>query len=142
MKKVAAFTLAYFVITMAWAYAWHMFWFHDLYVSWGAFTRDEPIMLLGVSAIIVQGIVIGELYPHFQLKAHPLVSGIAFSLLAGLLVYTAMGFATAAKFDIEPVGQFLLYHSAFQFVQFTLTGAALGLIYSREEPEKKLANAI
>ena len=43
-----------------------------------------------------------------------------------------MGFATAAKFNIEPVAPFLMYHTVFQFIQFTLTGAALGFIYKEK----------
>ena len=131
MKKIVLFTLAYFVITMAWAYPWHLIWFHDLYMSWGAMTREHPIMLLGISAIIVQGLVIGYLYPFFYKGGQPILQGIKFNLIAGLLVYTAMGFATAAKIQIEPVSQFLLYHTIFQLIQFTMTGAALGWIYRR-----------
>lgn len=133
MRKVLLFTLAYFVITMAWAYPWHMVWFHDLYQSWGAFTRDEPIMALGIAAILIQGLVIGFLYPSFRMNAHPILRGITFSLLMGLMVYTAMGFATAAKFRIEPVSGFLLYHTAFQAIQFVLVGMALGWIYRRQD---------
>lgn len=129
MKRLLLFTLAYFILTIAWAFPWHMIFFHDLYVSWGAFTREEPIMAFGITAIIIQGLVIGTLYPHFRLDAHPLVRGVAFSLLIGLMVYTAMGFATAAKFKIEPVSQFLLYHTVFQFIQFVMAGLALGWIY-------------
>ena len=44
LKKRVAFLAAYFVITMAWAYPWHVVWFHDLYQSWGAMTREHPIM--------------------------------------------------------------------------------------------------
>jgi hypothetical protein len=42
-----------------------------------------------------------------------------------------MGFATAAKFNIEPVMPFLIYHTVFQAIQFILTGTALGLIYRK-----------
>lgn len=131
MKKIALFTLAYFVITMAWAYPWHLVWFHDLYLSWGAMTREHPIMLLGIAAILIQGVVLGYLYPFFYKGGQPILQGIKFNLIAGLLVYTAMGFATAAKIQIEPVSQFLMYHTVFQLIQFTLTGAALGWIYRR-----------
>ncbi len=131
MKKIVPFTLAYFVITMAWAYPWHLIWFHDLYVSWGAVTRDHPIMPLGIAAILIQGLVIGYLYPFFYRGGNPILQGIKFNLIIGLMVYTAMGFATAAKIQIEPVSQFLLYHTVFQLIQFTATGAALGWIYRR-----------
>lgn len=130
MKKHALFLGAYFVITMAWAYPWHMIWFHDLYVEWGAFQRQAPIMPLGIAAILIQGLVITYFYPFYQRETkHPVLRGIKFNLIIGLMTYTAMGFATAAKFQIEPVGPFLLYHTVFQAIQFTLTGVALGVIY-------------
>jgi len=77
------------------------------------------------AAILIQGLVLGYLYPFFYKGGQPILQGIKFNLIAGLLVYTAMGFATAAKIQIEPVSQFLLYHTIFQLIQFTMTGAAL-----------------
>ena len=133
MKKLALFVLAYFVLTMAWAYPWHILWFHEKYVAWGAMTRAEPIIPFGMLAIVIQGSVIGYLYPFFAQGESSLGTGIKFSLIIGLMVYTVMGFATAAKFDINPIGDFLLYHTVFQAIQFVLTGAALGWIY-RERP--------
>ncbi|MEW8452816.1 MAG: hypothetical protein AB2686_11995 [Candidatus Thiodiazotropha sp.] len=131
MKRIGLFLVAYFVITMAWAYPWHMIWFHDHYVAWGAFQREQPIMILGIAAILIQGVVIGYLFPLFYRQGSPIVQGIKFNLIIGLMTYSAMGFATAAKFQIEPVGQFLLSHTVFQAIQFILTGIALGLIFRK-----------
>lgn len=136
MKKLGFFIIAYFVISMAWAYSWHLIWFHDLYVEWGAVQRTEPIIPLGIAAILIQGLVIGYLYPFYYTGAgHPILQGIKFNLIIGLMTYTAMGFATAAKFQIEPVSTFLLYHTVFQVMQFILTGTALGLIF-KEAPRR------
>ncbi|MFQ5443024.1 MAG: hypothetical protein ACE5EK_00265 [Nitrospinales bacterium] len=132
MKKIGLFTVAYFVITMAWAYPWHIIWFHDLYAEWGAITRVHPVIPLGIAAILIQGVVIGYIYPFFYRSGNPVFQGIKFNLIIGLMTYTAMGFATAAKIQIEPISTFLLYHTVFQFIQFVLTGAALGLIYGRK----------
>ncbi|SHO57032.1 hypothetical protein VQ7734_02801 [Vibrio quintilis] len=129
-KTAGLGVVAYFVITMAWAYPWHMVFFHDLYVEWGAFQRAEPLMPLGIAAVLIQGIVIAYLYPFYaRVKGYSIASGIRFNLMIGLMTYTAMGFATAAKFSIEPVSQFLLFHTVFQVIQFILTGAAFGMIY-------------
>lgn len=134
IKKLTSFVIAYFIITMAWAYPWHMVFFHDLYVEWGAFQRTEPIMQLGIAAILIQGIVIGYLYPYYkQNKNNPILNGVKFNLIIGLMTYTAMGFATAAKFQIAPVSQFLIYHTIFQLIQFTLTGIVLGIIYKNND---------
>jgi len=131
MKKLVLATLSYFVLTMLWAYPWHVIWFHDLYTELGAFTRSAPIMPLGIAAITIQGIVIAYLYPFYYRGGSPVIQGIKFSLIIGLMVYTVMGFATAAKIQIEPISTFLAYHTVFQLIQFIVTGAALGLIYGR-----------
>lgn len=136
MKKFSLALTSYFVLTMLWAYPWHILWFHEIYAQLGAITRDTPIVPLGVLAIIIQGSVIAYLYPFYYRQGHPVIQGIKFSLIIGLMVYTAMGFATAAKIHIEPVSTFLAYHSIFQLIQFILTGTALGLIYGKAPTEK------
>jgi len=55
MKKLLFAVLSYFVITMLWAYPWHILWFHDLYQELGAITRDPPIIPLGIAAVVIQG---------------------------------------------------------------------------------------
>ena len=133
IKKLVLATISYVLLSLAIAYPWHMVWFHDLYVEMGAFTRLEPIIPLGMLAMVIQGFVLAYLYPFYYRGGQPAVEGIKFTLIAGLLIYTVMGFATAAKIDINPVSTFLIYHSLFQFIQFILTGSVLGLIYGRIE---------
>lgn len=131
MKQFLLAVLSYFVITMLWAYPWHILWFHEQYLAMGAMTRTHPIMPLGIVAVIIQGCVIAYLYPLYYRGGQPVLQGIKFSLIIGLMVYTVMGFATAAKFEIEPVSTFLAYHTVFQTMQFILTGAVLGFIYGQ-----------
>lgn len=132
IQKLGLFVVAYFIITMGWAFPWHLVWFYDLYVEMGAFQRVKPIMPLGITAILLQGIVIGYLYPFYNKgDGNSILRGIKFSLIIGLMTYTAMGFTTAAKFQIEPVSQFLMYHTVFQSIQFIFTGIALGFIFKQ-----------
>jgi len=131
MKKFILATLSFFILTMPWAFLWHVIWFHEIYAQLGAFTRSEPIMPLGMASVLIQGAVIAYLYPFYYRGGHPIVQGIKFSLIIGLMVYTMMGFTTAAKMVIEPVSTFLVYVTIYQLVQFIVTGSALGLIYGR-----------
>ncbi|MDA0350400.1 MAG: hypothetical protein O3C43_23585 [Verrucomicrobia bacterium] len=133
-KKFFLSVAAYFVITMAVAYPWHMLLFHEKYVAMGAFTRGEPIMAFGILAIILQGIVFAYFYPLFYRHVGggaPVFRGIQFGLFLGLTIWTVMVFATAAKFAIEPVIDFVILGTVFQFIQFSLTGGAIGLIMGR-----------
>ncbi|MDV7340695.1 hypothetical protein RYZ26_13905 [Terasakiella sp. A23] len=132
MKKLILFVTAFFVLTMSWAYPWHVIWFHDLYQSWGAMGREHPLMEFGMLAILIQGTVIGILYPYYyQGVGHPIVKGVKFSLMMGLMVYSVMGFANVAKLNINPVGDYLIYHTVFQTIQFAVVGVALGWIYRK-----------
>ena len=132
MKKLALFVVAFLVLTMCWAYPWHVIWFHDLYQQWGAMGRDHPVMEFGVLAMVTQGLVIGYLYPYFYKgEGNPILQGIKFSLLMGLMVYSVMGFANVAKISIEPIADYLAYHTVFQTIQFIVIGAALGWIYRK-----------
>ena len=132
MKKFMLATLSFVVLTMLWAYPWHVVWFHDVYADLGAVTRPTPIIPLGLMSVLIQGMVIAYFYPFYYRGGNPILQGIKFSLIIGLMVYTVMGFATAAKINIEPVSTFLAYHTVFQSIQFLMTGAALGLIFGRQ----------
>ncbi len=125
-------TISYVVLTMAIAYPWHMMWFHDLYIELGAYTRVEPNIPLGMLSMLVQGIVIAYLYPFFYRSGNAILNGVTFSLIMGLVVYSVMGFAMAAKVDINPISTYLIYNAVFQFIQYVVTGIALGIIYGKK----------
>jgi hypothetical protein len=140
-KRFWISVLAYFVITMAVAYPWHMLMFHDKYVAMGAFTRGDPIMPFGMLAVFLQGIVFAYFYPLYYRHrggGSPAVRGIQFGLFLGLTVWTVMVPATAAKFAIAPVLDFVVLGTVFQLIQFTLIGIALGLIHGRESIKPSL----
>lgn len=133
-KKFLLSIVAYFILTMATAYPWHMVFFHEKYVAMGAFTRGQPIMPFGMLAIVLQAIVFAYFYPLFYKHVgggSPILRGIQFGLFLGITVWTVMVFATAAKFAIEPIFDFVLLGTLFQFIQFTLVGGAIGMIYGK-----------
>ena len=128
--------VAYFIVTMATAYPWHMLLFHEKYVAMGAFTRPEPVMPFGMFAILLQAVVFAWFYPVFYRHVGggiPIVRGIQFGLFMGVTVWSVMVFATAAKFVIEPKLDFVALGTAFQFIQFFLVGGAIGLVYGNCE---------
>ena len=131
-KKFILSVVSYFVGTMATAFPWHVLIFHEKYVEMGAMTRGEPVMVLGMTAVVLQALVFSYFYPMFlKYKAEPssIKNGIKFCLLMGINVWTVMVFATAAKFSIEPVTDFILYGTVFQLIQYSVVGALLGLIH-------------
>ncbi len=133
-KKFIFSVVGYFVTTMLIAYPWHMVLYHEKYVAMGAFTRVEPIIPFGMLAIILQGIVFAYFYPLFYKHkgcGHPIIRGVQFSLFMGISVWTVMVFATAAKFQIEPVIDFVAYGTIFQIIQYVFVGAVIGTIQGK-----------
>lgn len=133
-RKFTLAVLGFVVASFALAAPWHLIWFHDQYVAMGAFTRGDPIMPFGVLAMILQGVVFAYFYPLFYKHkggGHPIHRGIQYSLFMGLTVWTVMVLATAAKFNIEPVLDFVVFSTTFQILQFVLVGITMGLIYGR-----------
>ena len=133
-SKFLSSVAAFFALTMAVAYPWHMVLFHEKYVAMGALTRGEPIIPFGMLAIILQGAVFAYFYPLYYRHrggGASVLRGIQFALFLGLTVWTVMVLATAAKFAIEPVWHFIFLGTAFQILQFVLTGAAIGWIHGR-----------
>jgi len=126
--------MSHVIITMLVAYTWNVILFKDLYVSIGANTRDEPIIMLGLIAMLIQGVVLAYVYPFFYRPGpHPVVQGIKFNALMGVLNFGSMGFGITAKYDIDPIVPFLMFTFMFQAFQFVFAGAALGFIYGRIE---------
>ena len=130
-KKLIFATISFVALSLPLAVFWHMILFHEQYEAFGAFTRAEPIVPLGMVSMVMQGAIIAYLYPFYYPRGHPVIQGIKFSLIIGVMVYTMMGFTAAATTIIEPVPTFLIYVTGYYLLQFTVTGADLGLIYGR-----------
>jgi len=133
-KKFYLSALAYFVATMIPAVLWHLVLFKEKYHALGAFTRDEPIMPMGMTAVILQAFVFSYFYPmylKYKGQSASFGNGIKYSLLMGVNVWTVMVFATGAKILIEPIWDFIFLGTAFQLIQFVLVGISLGFVHKR-----------
>ena len=116
------------------AVVWHLVLFKEKYHAMGVFTRAEPIMPLGMTAVILQAFVFSYFYPmylNYKEQTATVANGIKFSLLMGINVWTVMVFATGAKVLIEPILDFVLLGTAFQIIQYIFVGASLGLVHKR-----------
>jgi len=145
----AASTASYFVISMGLAYPWHMVWFHETYRAMGAFTRSDPIIPLGMLTILIQGGLLsagfaGSTSARSEAnRKSPCRAGLRYSLGFGAVVWSVMVPATAAKFQIEPLSRFLALGTAFQALQFTAAGVAMGWMWGRmTRPHATPPNAI
>jgi hypothetical protein len=122
--------LAYTLTTFPLGYSWHLVIFASRYEALEVY-RDDVIIPFGLLAILVQGAVFSWLYGKaFAPRAVSwLKSGLAFGALAGVLGWTYMAVAVAAKHVMASVPDFLMLETGFVVIQFAIAGPLIGFAY-------------
>ena len=128
-KKFIFATISYVVITFVLAAPWHFVLFPDLYENLGMYNKQEPIMALGMLAMLIQGLVLAFIYPRYYGGGKPIAEGIKFGLIMGVFLFSVSTLANAAKIQVSSVPTFISLQLAFHVIQFILVGIAIGLIY-------------
>ena len=129
-KFVLAF-IAYVLVTFAVAASWHLFFFKELYDQLAIFTRQEPLIPLGIASIVMQGLVLSYLYPSFYRGGSPSLQGLKFGLLIGVLMASIAVFAEAGKQNVSSLSTWLAFESGYYLLQFGVVGLVIGMIYGR-----------
>ena len=121
-------TLAYIIITFPLAVVWHMKIFRKKYMAWEYFGEDvKP--LLGLSSMIVQGVVLSYGYSVLN-SAHASVrSGISYSLIMGLFLWSAHVLATMGKSSKVRHFEFFAMETVYLAIQYLLYGVAISYIF-------------
>ncbi len=95
-----------------------------------AFLRPEPIVALGVLAMVIQGVVASLLYARVAgASGSTTMRALIFSWAVGLFLVSYIAFAETAKYEVPSAGAWMAVELASGLVQFTVFGVLLGLIY-------------
>ena len=128
-RKFVLATLLYAVVTMIHGFTWHFTFFHEVYAQLGIYNREPPIIPLGFSSMVIQGVILAYLYPRFYRGGRPVTAGIKFGLVMGLFLFSVSTLANAAKINVSSMSTWLAIQTAFHVIQFVIVGAGIGLIY-------------
>ena len=131
MKKIVLGTLSYAAITFPLAYVWHLVAFKATYDKLGYFSREEPIIVFGFFAILMQGAILSLIYP-FLCRGMSFGKGaMTIALVMGVYHWTMHVLAAAAKQAIEPLPLWFGFETAYLAIQFTLAGLLLAIVYRK-----------
>lgn len=121
--------VAYLVLSMIMVSLWHFLLFKEHYESISS-VRKEPLMQLGMATMLLQGSVLAFLFPIYRIQAtgSNIIKGIKFGLLMGVFLGAYLALAEAGKYMVPSVSNWIMIEGSLSFIQFTLIGAALGLI--------------
>ena len=129
-KKLILGAAAYTICTFSLAVGWHVLLFRERYESFGYFER-EPNFLIGLLAIVLQGLLLSALFPMLRVKGSSLHRGLKFALLAGAFFWTSHVLAFVAKQQVPDVSAFILMETIYLLLQFGLFGLIIGAIHRR-----------
>jgi hypothetical protein len=131
-KKFIFAFVAYGVITFVMAAGWHLGVFASVYEQLGVFTREKPIIALGVFSMLIQAGVVAYLYPRFYRGGNPIKTGALFGFLLGLFMGSNAVLGEAGKNKVGSLITWILLEGAFYVIWPIFAGMAVGLIYGKE----------
>ena len=121
-------TLAYIIFTFPLAVLWHMKIFRTKYMAWQYFGEDVKPML-GLCSMLVQGVVLSYGYSVLNIARVPLLSGICYSLLMGLFLWSVHVLATMGKNSKVRHFEFFAMETVYLAIQFLIYGIAISYIF-------------
>ena len=131
MKKYIFATLAFIIAGFIIAFVWHLVIFKSVYDSLKIYTI-EPIIPLGFTSFILEGLAFVYLFQFFRRGKKPLQEGLIFGLLAfGVLMGGVGALAEGAKHATTSLSTWLVLETSFFLITGAILGAIVGLIYGK-----------
>jgi len=124
----------YVAATFVGGFVWHLLLFKQTYIELKIFTRiEDPIIPLGLSAMILQGAILAYVYPLLMPRRSPAAEGLRFGVLAGLFLATSAVLAEAGKNYVTSLSNWLALETTYYLLQFMLSALVIGLVYGRKQ---------
>ena len=120
--------VAYIIPTMILGMVWHFLLFKELYEQLAIYNRAEPIIPLGFTSMIIQGVILAYFYPFYSKGKSTLRTAITYNLMMGLFLFSVSTLANGAKIHVTSMQSWLFVQLAFHFVQFLVSGVLIGLV--------------
>ena len=121
-------TIAYIIVTFPLAVLWHSKIFREKYMSWEYFGEDVKYQL-GFAAMFVQVVVLSYGYSVLNVAHASLLSGICYSLVMGLFLWSAHVLATMGKSSKVRHFEFFAMETVYLAIQFLIYGVAISYIF-------------
>jgi hypothetical protein len=96
--------------------------------------RTEPLIPLGITSMLIQGLIFAYLFPVFRRAETPIRSGILFSLTIGGFLASYIVLGEAGKYAIPSVSSWFFVEFSAALVQYAVFGVLLGLVHRLSRP--------
>ena len=130
LKKISLGILAFMLVSFA-VQAMSHFVINAEYFTEIEIIRKEPIMTLGIATMFIQGAVLSCLYSILSKNGSSVGKGIVYGILMGIFLVSYIALVEPSKYTVPSVSEWIAVESIAGFIQFTLFGLLLGLLYSK-----------
>lgn len=126
---------AYILPTFPLGYFWHLSIFKSNYDALGLY-RAEVIIPLGLTAMIVQGLLFAYIYPRLFSTAREqwLSSAAKFFAIFATLAWSFLVLPVAAKYNMTSVSGFMVLETSFTVLQYLVTAPLIALAWRGAQP--------
>ena len=122
--------VAFMIVSFA-AQALSHFVINQEHFSSIAHHRQEPIIPLGLSAMIIQGIIMSVSLRTWRNADVTIMDGMIVSLAFGLFLSAYISLVEPAKYTVPDIAAWMRVETLVSAIQFVLFGLGLGLIHSK-----------
>ena len=126
---------AYVLPTFPLGFFWHLSTFAENYRQLAMY-RDDVIIPLGLSSMVIQGLVFAWAYPRLFSTATEqwLASALKFGLIFGTLAWSFLVLPVAAKYNMTSVSSFMILETGFTILQYAVVSPLIALAYRGNNP--------
>lgn len=132
-------TLAlYVIVNLVLAVTWHLVLFRDVLREAAPFARAEPILPLGIAAMVLHGALLIAVYPRFHREESLLEAGLLFGGTFGLFLAAGAIWVEVGKFEFHDGLTYLLLETAYEVLSFGILGVLIAYRHrSAQHPEAR-----
>jgi len=127
MARTGATLAIYVLAKLIMGLSWHLVLFRATLEAATPFARPEPIIPLGMAAMVVQGTLLIGIYPRFHRSQSRMTSGLVFGALAGLFLAAGAIWVEVAKFAFADGLTYFVLETIYEVVSFAVLGLLIAL---------------
>ena len=128
MKRHILAVIGYIAATFATQATSHFLLFREHYAA-VSYMKSEPVFALGITSMIIQGIVISVVFANSRFSGKTLFDALKLTWLFGVFLVSYIGLAEAAKYAVPSIPSWIGVEFLAGAIQFTLAGVFLWLAH-------------
>lgn len=128
---IHAFSVLGFMVVSFAAQGVSHFWINKEHFAGISHMREDPIIPMGLAAMVIQGLVMSLALQAWRGPDSTLANGFAVAIAFGLFLIAYIALAEPAKYAVPEIAAWMRIEVIVGLLQFSVFGLVLGFIHSK-----------